>query len=723
MIQAIGLTSNPHRKLPPTVEDVTFEAPAGQVTALLGSPRSGRTTTLRLLLGLEPGRGIACFRGRPLHWFSHPAREVGALLDEVSGHPSRTVRGQLRMLCAAVGVPRGRADEVLDVVGMAGLAEERLGRLSPGMDRRLSLAGALLGDPHTLVLDEPVHDLTGQEARWMHGLLRAHAAQGGTVLFTTAEAREAARIADRVVVLERGRIIAEQPVKEFARTRLRPRVTVRSPYAARLGTLLAKQARAARESVEVTSEDPNRLSVYGSTCAEVGDLAYRHGILLHQLAEESGDVGPGAHGEDVGHGRAPQMNRGVRADGRGRAEAGGGGRPHVPGAPVDLLAGAEQFPISEGSNPAASTHHQEAEEPGLPAAIADSDPAAVPPTPEPGGEPTEPRGRHGQAPPRPLPGRALSSEPGTPAHDEARLEPPSRETTTAVAEEPGRSENAVRRRDRPHPPAAAEELSELPPPLTVRPARHPLRPLSYELRRLTGVATAYLVLGVAVFVSAVTALLLARGGHTPQQRVLAAWPLGLPLPPAALGAGLLGALAFGEEFRYPVLAVDRRAVPRRLSLLGAKLAVSAATGLLLALLTLGTDAALLQLVYGPGLTRVPDDWPAATASWLGLVTGCGWAGVLAAGVFRSATAGIAAVVAVPVLLVPAMEKALAGPSAHSAAGLPGRLRALTLWPFGTERPFVMLVRAAGQPVGLALLLSLFLLSFAYVLTSLRSRAQ
>ncbi|NKI42797.1 ATP-binding cassette domain-containing protein [Streptomyces physcomitrii] len=720
MIQAIGLTSNPHRKLPPTVEDVTFEAPAGQVTALLGSPRSGRTTTLRLLLGLEPGRGIACFRGRPLHWFSHPAREVGALLDEVSGHPSRTVRGQLRMLCAAVGVPRGRADEVLDVVGMAGLAEERLGRLSPGMDRRLSLAGALLGDPHTLVLDEPVHDLTGQEARWMHGLLRAHAVQGGTVLFTTAEAREAARIADRVVVLERGRIIAEQPVREFARTRLRPRVTVRSPYAARLSTLLAKEARAARASVEVTSEDPNRLSVYGSTCAEVGDLAYRHGILLHQLAEESGDVGPGAHGKDVARGRAPQMNRAVRADRRGRAETDGGGRPHVPGGPVDLLAGAERFPDSEGSNPAAPVHHQAAAEPGLSAAIADSDPV---PTPKSVGEPTEPRGRHGPPPPCPLPGRALSGESGTSAHDEATLEPPSRETTTAVAEGPGMSGKAVRRRDRPHPPAAAEELSELPPPLTVRPVRHPLRPLSYELRRLTGVATAYLVLGVAVSVSALTALLLARGGHTPQQRVLAAWPLGLPLPPAALGAGLLGALAFGEEFRYPVLAVDRRAVPRRLSLLGAKLAVSAATGLLLALLTLGIDAALLQLVYGPGFTRVPDDWPAVTASWLGLVTGCGWAGVLAAGVFRSATAGIAAVVAVPVLLVPAMEKALEGPSAHSAAGLPGRLRALTLWPFGTERPFVMLVRAVGQPVGLAVLLSLSLLSFAYVLVSLRSRAQ
>lgn len=148
MIQAFGLTSNPRQELPPAVDDVSFEAPTGRVTALLGARASGKTTAVRLMLELQQGRGITHFRGRPLHRIPHPSREVGVLLGEVQGHPSRTVRGQLRMLCAAAGVPVQRADEVLEVVGIVSLREQRLGTLSRGMDRRLGLACALLADPH-----------------------------------------------------------------------------------------------------------------------------------------------------------------------------------------------------------------------------------------------------------------------------------------------------------------------------------------------------------------------------------------------------------------------------------------------------------------------------------------------------------------------------------------------------------------------------------------------
>ena len=293
VIQAIGLTSNPRKELPPAVDDVSFEARAGRVTALLGAPGAGKTTALRLMLELQQGRGITYFRGRPLHRIAHPSREVGVLLGDVPGHPARTVRGQLRMLCAAAGVPARRADEVLEVVGLVSLREERLGTLSRGMDRRLGLACALLADPHTLVLDDPADGLSAREGRWLHGMLRAHAAQGGTVLFTTADPKEAARTADRVVTLEEGRLVADQDAADFARTRLRPRVAVRSPHAARLGALLTKEARTAQRSVEVVREDGNRLSVYGSTCADVGETAFRHGILVHQLADEVGDMGPG----------------------------------------------------------------------------------------------------------------------------------------------------------------------------------------------------------------------------------------------------------------------------------------------------------------------------------------------------------------------------------------------------------------------------------------------
>ncbi|MFE5136784.1 ATP-binding cassette domain-containing protein [Streptomyces fagopyri] len=586
MIQAIGLTSNPRRELPPAVDDVSFEARAGHVTALLGASGAGKTTTLKLMLELRPGRGITYFKGRPLHRIAHPSREVGVLLGDVPGHPARTVRGQLRMLCAAAGVPVRRADEVLEVVGLAGLCDERLSTLSRGLDRRLGLACALLTDPHTLVLDDPAAGLSAREGRWLHGILRAHASQGGTVLFSTGDPKEAARVADRVVTLREGRLAADQDAADFARTRLRPRVAVRSPHAVRLGALLAKEARTGQRSVEVVREEDNRLSVYGSTCADVGDTAFRHGILVHQLADESGDMG-------------------------------------------------------------------------------------TPPDPSAGGD-------------------ALRSD------DSARAGTP-----------------------------AAQRRSAFPPPISVRQAPSPLRPLRYELRRAAGVSTGYLTSAAVLLVSAVLSVFLARIGHTPSSRLLAAWPRESPLPPAALGAGLLGAIAFGEEFRYPALAADRGTVPRRLGLLAAKLLVSSGTALMLAFLTVGCDLEILYLVYGRELTAISGDWLSLGASWVGLVVGCAWAGVLAAGLFRSTTAGLAAVLAVPVLVVPLVQKALSGPSVRTAAGFPERLRELTLvqWPFGGVRYVTAVARVVAQPVGGALTLSLTALLCAYLLTTLRSRVR
>lgn len=225
--------------------------------------------------------------------------------------------------------------------------------------------------------------------------------------------------------------------------------------------------------------------------------------------------------------------------------------------------------------------------------------------------------------------------------------------------------------------------------------------------------------------SVLTAVILARIGHTPQPRLLAAWPQELPLPPAALGAGLLGALSFGDEFRHPALAADRGTVPRRLGLLAAKLLVTAATALLLAFLTVGCNAEALYLVYGRELAQVPADWLSLSASWLGLVVGCAWAGVLAAGVFRSTTAGLAAVVSVPILVVPLVHKVLEGPAVRTAAGFPMRLREVLLmqWPFGGERYLAAAARVVGQPVGGALALSLSVLLCAYLLTTLRSRVR
>ncbi|MGW0547931.1 ABC transporter ATP-binding protein [Streptomyces altiplanensis] len=594
MLQAIGLTSAPRRKLPPAVDDLTFEARPGQVTALLGAAGSGKTTTLRLMLGLEPGRGVTYFRGRPLHRITHPAREVGALLGDVPGHPARTARGQLRMLCAAAGVPAGRANDMLGLVGLADLGDQRLSTLSRGMDRRLGLASALLGDPHALLLDEPADGLSPRENSWVYGLLRGHAARGGTVLYTTRDAKEAARTADRVVTIDDGRLVADQEAAEFARTRLRPRVVVRTPHAARLGVLVAREARAARRSVEVVTEGGSHLSVYGSDCAQIGETAFRHGIPVHRLADEIGDTGPAP---------APEQ-------------------------------------------PAAS------------------------------------------------PSRASPASPAAAGRGESEAEGP----------------------------VAAPEPSSRPLPL--RPARSPLHPLRYELHRLLGTRTALLTAATVLVASVVISVLLARRGSAPLPGLLAAWPDILPLPPAAFGAGLLGAIAFGEEFRYPALAAARGTVPRRLGLLLAKLIVSAATALLLGALVVVADAEALRLVYGEDLLRVPEKWASMAASWSGLTVGCAWAGLLGAGVFRATAPGVAAVLAVPVLVAPVAQQMILSPSVRSVAGLPGRLRevAWLQWPYEADRWLVAAVRVAAQPVGAALALSLCALLCAYLFVGLRRSA-
>ncbi|GGP41480.1 ABC transporter ATP-binding protein [Streptomyces abikoensis] len=591
MIQAIGLTSLSRRHQPPAVDDLTFEARPGRVTVLLGEPGSGKTAALRLMLRLDPGRGVALFRGRTLDRIPHPAREIGVLLGDVPGHPGRTARGHLRMLCAAAGVPAERADDVLEVVGLSGLADQRLGDFSLGMDRRLGLASALLGDPHTLVLDEPAGGLSPRETAWLHGLLRGYAAQGGAVLVTSRDPAEAARIADQVVTIDKGRLVADQDGAAFSGTRLRPRVAVQSPLANRLAHVLAEEADSADERpgdppVEVVREGGSRLFVYGSSCAAVGETAYRHGILVHRLAEETVDTGP----------VAPLR----RADGRGSG------------------------------------------------ATADEDAPDGPAEPE--------------AAPR----------------------------------------SGLRRR---------------------LPAPSPAWPLRYELRRATGVRTGWGVAGGALAISVLTSVLLARAGAAPAPRLLAGWPLWLPLPPAAFAAGLLGALSFGQEFRYPALAPDQGTVPRRLGLLGAKLAVSGGTALLLALTALGLDSAALRILFGPAVPLLPGGWAAALVGWACLVLGCAWAGLLAAGLFRSTALGLVAVLAVPTLVVPVLGGALSRPEARSLIGLPERLRsaALVRWPSGLDQGIEAALRLMSQPVGWALALSLTGLLGAYVLTVIRGR--
>ncbi|MFJ4190784.1 ATP-binding cassette domain-containing protein [Kitasatospora sp. NPDC089509] len=286
MIQITGLTKVHRKGAPPAVLDLTFDARPGMVTVLLGDEGAGKSTALRLMLELERGQGITLFDGRPYRRIRRPEREVGVLLPgpgegaaAVAGNPGRKARGHLRMLAAAVGVSARRADELLEQTRLAAVAGQRLRTFSPGMHRRLSLAAALLGDPGTLLLDAPTEGLSPRNVEWFHSFLRSFAVAGGTVLVTTRTPREAGQLADRVVTLDRGRMMADQPVAEFCRTRLSPEVAVRGPQMARLADLLVGQG------AEVRRDGGAGLAVAGIDRTEIGELAYRHGILLHELAD------------------------------------------------------------------------------------------------------------------------------------------------------------------------------------------------------------------------------------------------------------------------------------------------------------------------------------------------------------------------------------------------------------------------------------------------------
>ncbi|MEV5970277.1 ABC transporter ATP-binding protein [Streptomyces sp. NPDC051921] len=676
MLQAIGLTSTPRRDLPPAVDDLSFEARPGTVTALLGPVGAGKTTALRLMLQLEPGRGVTYFRGRPLHRVAHPAREVGVLLGDVPGHPSRTLRSQLRMLCAAAGVSGTRADDMLQAVGLTGAHDQRIGTLPRGMDRRLGLASALLGDPHTLLLDEPGAGLSVRESAWLHELLRAHADEGGTVLYTTADPKDAARNADRVVTLDGGRLAADQDAADFTRTRLRPRVSVRTPHAARLAAVLAQESRAARRPVQVVTEGGNRLSVYGSDCATVGESAFRNGVLIHRLADEIGTAG------DTG--------------------AAGGGRTRPAGPATDRPGPAAAAPGAPASEHAAGPRAEKRPE-GEAAAGR-----------KPAGDGRKPAWKGWRGNRRAGRGGADTAEaPGVTSPDVGAASLDVRAASPGIgAASPG--DRAAPGRPAPRPPRSRRG-----------PYRSPLRPLRYEIRRLLGVPSTPLVAVGVLLVSVTLAVLLARGGRAPLPALLAGWPGISPLPPAALGAGLLGAFSFGEEYRYPALTTGRGAVPRRLGLLLAKLAVAAAVGAVLAVLVVVVDLEALRLVYGGELIPVPRNWPTLCANWFGLVVGCAWAGVLGAGVFRAAAAGVAAVLAVPVLFAPPLQRLLAGAPRRTVTGLPTRLRefARAEWASAADRWLMGALRVVGQPVGVALTLTLTVLLCAYVLTGRHSRAR
>lgn len=373
MIQITGLTKVYRRGAPPAVLDLTFDAKPGTVTALLGAEGAGKSTALRLMLELERGQGVTLFGGRPYRRLRHPEREVGVLLPgtgeaAVAGHPGRRARGHLRMLAAAVGVPARRADELLEQTRLAAVAGQRLRTFSPGMHRRLALAAALLGDPGALLLDGPADGLSPRNVEWFHSFLRSFGAAGGTVLVTTRSLQEASQLADRVVTLDRGQLVADQPVEEFRRTRLSPEVAVRGPQMARLADLLTSQG------ADVRRESSVGLAVAGIDRTEIGELAYRHGILLHELADRVVEQPAPRVVLPVGSGRSGHL--------RLHPEAGSDPRPEPARKPSPTPA-LHQVP-EPAAEPAAEPAVEPAAEPAPVEAVAPpAEPATAPALPGP----------------------------------------------------------------------------------------------------------------------------------------------------------------------------------------------------------------------------------------------------------------------------------------------------------------------------------------------------
>ena len=263
------------------VDGLSFTVPAGQVTGFLGPNGAGKSTTMRMIMGLDrPTSGRATIDGRSYAEHQAPLRAVGALLEAKAVHPGRSARDHLLALARTHGLPRSRVEEVLDTVGLHDVAAKRVGAFSLGMGQRLGIGVALLGDPGTIILDEPVNGLDPDGVLWIRTLLRSLAAEGRTVLISSHLMSEMALTAEHLVVVGRGRLLADTTVAELIATATDRPVDVASAQADELAHLLLVRG------ASVTTAAPGRLSVTGLDAGAVGELASAHGITLHELHTE-----------------------------------------------------------------------------------------------------------------------------------------------------------------------------------------------------------------------------------------------------------------------------------------------------------------------------------------------------------------------------------------------------------------------------------------------------
>jgi ABC-2 type transport system ATP-binding protein len=277
MIEVNGLVKRYGEKT--AVNGLTFTVQPGLVTGFLGPNGSGKSTTIRTIVGLDrPTAGSATVNGKPYALHRAPLAEVGVMLEARAIHPGRSAFNHLLALAATHGIAVSRVDEVIDLVGLRAVAKKRAGQFSLGMGQRLGIAAALLADPQTIILDEPVNGLDPEGVRWVRHLLRDLAAEGRTVFVSSHLMSEMALTADHLVVIGRGELIADTSVSEFVQRASGNTVRVRTPQAAQLRDLIAAR------DVSVTSEEAGVLTVTGVDSDRIGSIAAEHGITLFELA-------------------------------------------------------------------------------------------------------------------------------------------------------------------------------------------------------------------------------------------------------------------------------------------------------------------------------------------------------------------------------------------------------------------------------------------------------
>jgi ABC-2 type transport system ATP-binding protein len=279
VIEAAGLTKDYDDKR--AVDGLTFAVKPGIVTGFLGPNGSGKSTTMRLILGLDrPTAGSVTVNGKEYRDYAAPLREVGALLEARAVHTGRSAYNHLLALAQTHGVPRSRVEELIDRVGLRSVAKKRVGQFSLGMGQRLGIAAALLADPQTVILDEPANGLDPEGIQWIRNMLKELAAEGRTVFLSSHLMSEMALTADHLIVIGRGRMIADLSVEEFVRRASRDVVRVRSPQASELREAIAGPG------VAVEPLGDGALEVRGLTSDRIGEAAAARGLVLHELIPE-----------------------------------------------------------------------------------------------------------------------------------------------------------------------------------------------------------------------------------------------------------------------------------------------------------------------------------------------------------------------------------------------------------------------------------------------------